>query len=249
MLGAAIGLALSSGALAAILALIGGWVGRSFGREEEVLPELDLPAPQRREEIEAEARVQFARHLCALFIEVARADGAVVQEEIREVRRFFEHSLGFTPEELEVVRGLLKQALSKPRGEIRLAAHSSREALEAPERVLLLDALYALAVADGRVHSAEREALRVAGEALGVSEEDQRSTIARHLPQGADPYAVLGLTPLATADEVKRAFRQLASIEHPDRMAHLGPGATALASERFRRLKEAYDALRAPREE
>jgi hypothetical protein len=53
-----------------------------------------------------------------------------------------------------------------------------------------------------------------------------------------DPYQVLGLSPGAPGQEVKRAFRELAKQLHPD----LRPG-DASAEERFREVVSAYQAL------
>ncbi len=51
------------------------------------------------------------------------------------------------------------------------------------------------------------------------------------------PHRVLGVTPDASPTEVKRAYRRLAMVWHPDRNDH--PEAT----ERFKKIRAAYDAL------
>src|SRR3954462_2823051 len=56
-----------------------------------------------------------------------------------------------------------------------------------------------------------------------------------------DYYHVLGLEKTATADEVKKAYRQLAVKYHPDK----NPGDKA-AEEKFKELGEAYEALSDP---
>ena len=49
-------------------------------------PEEDDPEPPVPEPLSEQAQEDFARHLCALFIEVARADGDVARAEVRVVR-------------------------------------------------------------------------------------------------------------------------------------------------------------------
>lgn len=56
-----------------------------------------------------------------------------------------------------------------------------------------------------------------------------------------DPYKVLGLSPNATDDEVKRAYRALAKKYHPD----LNPGDQE-AARRMQEVNEAYDQIKNP---
>src|SRR5688500_12869458 len=56
------------------------------------------------------------------------------------------------------------------------------------------------------------------------------------MPRRTDPYRVLGLTPGASAAEVKRAYRRLAKENHPDT-------AGEAAIPRFLAIQAAYEAL------
>jgi hypothetical protein len=58
-----------------------------------------------------------------------------------------------------------------------------------------------------------------------------------------DPYSVLNLSPGASAEDIRRAYRRLALLYHPD----LNPGDENV-KERFRRVQEAYRTLRGRRE-
>lgn len=58
-----------------------------------------------------------------------------------------------------------------------------------------------------------------------------------------EPYSVLGLTPDASIDEVKKAYRELAKKYHPDKNAD-NP-LKELADEKMKEINMAYDAIMA----
>ena len=56
-----------------------------------------------------------------------------------------------------------------------------------------------------------------------------------------DLYATLGVTKTATADEIKKAYRKLARVHHPDTNA-----GDPKAEERFKEISHAHDVLSDP---
>ena len=54
----------------------------------------------------------------------------------------------------------------------------------------------------------------------------------------ANPYEVLGVTPTASNDEIRKAYRKLAKLLHPD----LNPG-DAASEEKFKKVTGAYDLI------
>jgi DnaJ like chaperone protein len=245
MLGLAVGLLIGGTTAIVLLIIVGVIVGHQVDGlhvlpEEPLPPSGKGPAPR----VDSAAQQHFARHLCALFVEVGRADGELVRDEVRVVREYFADQLRYGPEALELVRRYLKEHLARPPSlEDSIAA--CQDELTMSARLLLLDALYGLALVDGQLHRAEQEVLRRVAQGLGLSTEQLRSVTARHFGgHGEEHYTRLGLTPEASDADIKRAFRQLAAIHHPDRVAHLGAGAVEQASRRFQEIREAYDKLR-----
>ena len=57
-----------------------------------------------------------------------------------------------------------------------------------------------------------------------------------------DPYKVLGVSPDATDDEVKKAYRALARKYHPDNYA--GSDLADVAEEKMKEINAAYDAIK-----
>ena len=61
----------------------------------------------------------------------------------------------------------------------------------------------------------------------------------------SDPYKALGVSPSATDEEVKEAYRSLAKKYHPDQYAD--SPLKELADEKMKEINEAYDAITAQR--
>lgn len=61
-----------------------------------------------------------------------------------------------------------------------------------------------------------------------------------------DAYQVLGLTPAASVDEIKKAYRRLMSKNHPDKLIAKGlpPEMIKLATQKTQQIKNAYETIR-----
>ena len=58
-----------------------------------------------------------------------------------------------------------------------------------------------------------------------------------------DPYQVLEIDRRASAAEIKKSYRKLASKYHPDKLEHLGDEFKELAERRFKEIQKAYQEL------
>ncbi len=201
-------------------------------------------APQRPPQEGTAEQKELARRLSPLFIEVARADGAVAQEEIRVAREFFEHTLAFGEAALEEVRVALKEALDGPPPELEALVKAARGEVKPTARLDVVRALYDCALVDGSLARSEADTLRRIVQHFNLSDEQLQQITTQYFGGGKPQLAILGLTAEASDDDIRSAFRKLAAESHPDRAASLGHEEAEAAAERFRALKDAYEELR-----
>jgi DnaJ-class molecular chaperone len=58
-----------------------------------------------------------------------------------------------------------------------------------------------------------------------------------------DPYALLEVSPRASPDEVKSAYKRAVTRYHPDKVAHLGKEFQELAHKKLLAIQRAYEIL------
>ena len=186
---------------------------------------------------------KLAELICPIFIEVARCDGPVVQSEVRAIREFFENVLGFGAP-AESVRVALKAALTARPQDIEALVKAARVELKPAVRLDIVRALYDMGLADAELTRAESDMLRRVVSHFNLSEEQLQEITRQYFGTGEEHYRALGLSPSASDEEIRAAFRRLAAESHPDRVASQGPEHVEAAAERFRAVKEAYEELR-----
>jgi len=116
------------------------------------------------------------------------------------------------------------------------------------QRLQLLNYLVLIAQADGVVTQGEINALKECARYMGMSESDVESML--NLDSGSsssgsldDAYKVLGISPSATDDEVKKAYRKLALEHHPDKVAALGEDVRKAAEKKFQEINAAKERI------
>ena len=102
-----------------------------------------------------------------------------------------------------------------------------------------------IAQADGVIVQEEVEALKEVAVNLGISAADIDSML--NLQYGNSnldaAYKVLGISPNATDDEVKAAYRKMALKHHPDRVATLGEDVKKAAEKKFQEINNAKELI------
>lgn len=128
--------------------------------------------------------------------------------------------------------------------DVARACETLREVFEEDETAALIVFLTDLADSDAHgLTSAARARIRDIGVRLGVNAAAIDLVLTRNPKLDEDACAILGLPTDATADEVRRVYRLLASQFHPDSAAGLTAEQVRQSQEAFVRIKAAYDRL------
>ncbi|MCP4299301.1 MAG: co-chaperone DjlA [Gammaproteobacteria bacterium] len=206
----------------------------------------------------------FVRALFQTLGHLAKVDGRVSEEEIRAARMVM-HRLGLSPAQvrraiawfddgkrpgfpllqtIREVRRVSARSAAKRAMFVRLLLEVvlAKEALKKEERALIWTICNELDI--GRVELAQLEAMIRAQKGFRRSPAGDADT-AR--VRGA--YDALGMSPDASNDEIKKAYRRLMNKNHPDKIAGSNPDATVLAEaeRRTREVRSAYEMLKARR--
>lgn len=76
---------------------------------------------------------------------------------------------------------------------------------------------------------------------------DGRSSRTSRTQRSPSAYAVIGVSPRATQDEIRDVYRQLAKKHHPDRVQRLSPNLQETARQKMKDINHAYNMINNPR--
>ena len=119
--------------------------------------------------------------------------------------------------------------------------------MDHPSRLQMIHILFGLSEADGHVHPLEVKVIQEIANYLGVSIKDFESIQAMFYKNSSAAYKILEISKNATDNEVKKAYRKMATKFHPDKVHHLGKEFQKMAEEKFKKLNDAYGQIKKER--
>ncbi len=210
------------------------------------------------------AQSQLIDSTFAIMGALCKADNVVSRDEINAVEQAF-RMLKLQGEQLEQAKAAFNRG-KQPDFDLDVAVDQFARISHrrGPLLQLFLQLQVMAVAADGRIDPAEHTMLVRIARRLGLGEANvsQLEALLRAATGGpsaaggapdkdrlAVAYAALGVTPAASAAEVKRAYRKLISQNHPDKLAARGlpESMRAVAEERSREINSAYDLIKAAR--
>lgn len=193
---------------------------------------------------------------------LAKADGRVSEEEIALARQVMQR-MGLT----ETAQRQAMQLFARGKQsdfDLESVLQKLYQATRGRHNLIqmFIEIQLGVGYADGTLKTAERDLLLKICSSLGVSvqvferlESMIQAEIHHHQggrnqgPSLEDAYGILNIDETATDAEVKRAYRQLTSQHHPDKLAAKGlpPEMMKLADEKTHEIRTAYERIRQER--
>ena len=127
---------------------------------------------------------------------------------------------------------------------LRDVCRQIQRSMDHPSRLELIHILYGLSAADGDVHEREIHVIQAIANYLNINKNDYESIKATFAKDSEAPYRILEIDPSASGQEVKKAYRKMATKYHPDKVSHLGKEMQDLAEEKFKAVNDAYQKIK-----
>lgn len=249
-------------------ALFGAAVGHGFDRGLRLEQLTADPAPEDQGPSQERIQAAFFTATFSIMGHVAKADGHVSDDEIALARAVMQQ-MALSEEQTRFARELFSRG-KQPGFDLDGVLAQFRQECRRRHSLLqmFLEIQLHAAYADGTLHTRERALLARMASRLGfdsarlaqlealVRAQRQpgegghgRRTARPAIMSLADAYAILGVRPTASDDDVKKAYRRLMNQHHPDKLVSKGlpEEMMKVATTKTQEIKSAYERVKAGR--
>jgi len=198
---------------------------------------------------------EYLTDVIMLFSHIATIDGSVSRNEVDYVKDFLNESF---PADNELVNDLILKFHHFNENPSTINIESAAYGINSRANYNQKIALFSLLV-NLSAHSKETKrtfnALTDIGRRLKLNEYDIISLLNYYTGKStgyssatADYYSVLGIQPNATNEEIKKRYKELVKIYHPDKLINMPESFRKDAEEKFKIVNEAYKEIKTERE-
>ena len=203
----------------------------------------------RRQQNSQGQRNSFLFSMLVLASYIIKADGKVMHSEMELVRNVLRQNFGEVAREQgnDILNRLFDEqkrvGAQQFRQTVMQCCQQMGREMDYAQRLQLLNFLVLIAQADGRVDPTEVTAMKECAQWMQMSADEVDSMLGLGKDDLESAYKVLGVSPSATDDELKRAYRKLALEHHPDKVAALGEDIRKAAEKKFQEINDAKERI------
>lgn len=216
-------------------AVVGGTIEHFLGKKFQKKLQDSLPGIVHRGE--------FVSCLVVILTRVGVESGPLSQKKVGVIHKFFTKNLGYDSVDLQHLDRLMEKVQSK-KPDIVQFVEGYKKSCRGNYNLLLLALCYQVSLVENILSDETQSVIKNIGLVLGVSYEKHNEVREKcSLHPLKTPYHILEISSNASNDEVKKAYRKMASQHHPDRVSSEDEEKIQHAHTRFLEIQSAYQEL------
>ena len=186
---------------------------------------------------------EFISCLVIILTRVAMESGPLNPKKVGVIHKFFMKNLGYGSPDLKQLDQLMEEVQSK-QPDIDRFVEEYKKSCRDNYNLLLLALCYQISLVEDALNDETQSMIKNIGLVLEVSYDKHNEVREKYLLDPfRTPYHILELSSDASNDEIKKAYRKMASQYHPDRVSREDEKTVQKAHMRFLEIQSAYQEL------
>lgn len=191
----------------------------------------------------------FLYYLMYLSADIIFADGKIYQTETVFLRKYLSEALGTEAaqkgmtffDQLKMERR--QHGVAAWNASVQKVCRDLNKLMPEAHRLQIIAFLAEISKCDGTPDATEIKALRNIAYHMGLDADVVNQMFALGGQTLEDAYTVLGVSPDASDDDVRKAYKKMVLQHHPDRVSHLGEEVKNAATKKMQEINKAKDAI------